>query len=76
MDYCSFTDRTSSTESFKLFIHTPLYENEQNERKILQWRLHKQCLQFVLKPSELSDLLTFVTSKLFSINYQKTQAKR
>ena len=28
---------TSSIESFNVRKHTPLYENEQNERAILQW---------------------------------------
>ena len=29
----------SLTESFNPSKHTPLYENEQNVREILQWRL-------------------------------------
>ena len=36
---------TSLTESFKSWKHTPLYENEQNEKEIFQWRL----LEFIQK---------------------------
>ena len=32
---------TSLTESFNPSKHTPLYENEQNERESMQWRLLK-----------------------------------
>ena len=35
---------TSSIESFNRRKHTPLYENKQNDREKLQWRLLERCI--------------------------------
>ena len=43
--------KMSSTESFNLSKHTPLYKNEQNEREILQWRLQRSLSKtFLIVP--------------------------
>ena len=60
---------TSSTESFNLLKHTPMYKNEQNEREILQWRLLRrvQVSKYKLRIT-LASLLMACMSEL-AISY-------
>ena len=44
---------TSLTESFNAFQYTLLYQNEQNEREILQWRLLEKVMEISISQIKL-----------------------